>query len=67
MFFGFLVAGEEIESEVLSFQSVTVTHKVQPDPFGYDKNDLVSGAYTYNDALLISVLEPGSFHKQHYP
>jgi putative membrane protein len=49
IFFGFMVAGEEIESEQcrysLSAQLKTCQFK---DPFGYDKNDLNLDHFTHN-------------------
>lgn len=42
VFFGFLVAGEEIESTPASTPALSSRSPPRPpDPFGYDKNDLV--------------------------
>lgn len=51
VFFGFLVAGEEIESTCAlvdhGIYSVSLIFSSSADPFGYDKNDLVSSQFLY--------------------
>lgn len=48
IFFGFLVAGEEIESEFAHVHLFKLGAHVLPDPFGYDKNDLNMDHFTNN-------------------
>ena len=61
-FFGFMVAGEEIESEqrasVVSFASLNISQF--KDPFGYDKNDLNLDHFTHN--IISKCLCPLSFY-----
>ena len=48
VFFGFLVAGEEIESKSLHHFAVPVSYLPHSlDPFGYDKNDLNMDYFTH--------------------
>jgi hypothetical protein len=67
IFFGFLVAGEEIESKH-SFKSLCRAVLTRwADPFGYDKNDLVRRiglSIAYNFLLFLFEIEPGSLHFQ---